>query len=445
MFQKTSTLFLLIISSLFILIQSKVEYDPNKFLSKKQTSNPKTTPDLVSFEEEAKVINIKCLFSKNYNFYSLQALQDKKKDYEYKNENSSYTFIYNFCQNTKTNSESTLIRKDENGTIVKLAGSIDGEGDDKNQWLEMGDSDNKEGISIALVTGETCKESPESKYSANIRVLCDTDVDSMSDIKITQGEHPCVYTLEFKSRYGCPLGSSYLLLKLLKDYKYIFMVVMIIMGIFLCFFGFKYIEPTIIVLCGVVGCYFLTSLLLSLFPDFITTELWLFVCLLVCGILGCIIGYFTKGEVSFYIILCGAFLGYSVATFFYQIIQNYVEWNPQILFYVCIGICVVAGGAIGYFFHDPILILSLSVFGGYLVMRAVSLVAGNYLDEGMTIDLIKNKEWEQLKEMRNSWIYAYLGTWLALTIAGTIVQCRYHRKEKEHKHGVKAKHDKNKQ
>ena len=78
-------------------------------------------------------------------------------------------------------------------------------------------------------------------------------------------------------------------------------------------------------------------------------------------------------------------------------------------------------------------------------MRAVSLVAGNYLDEGMTIDLIKNKEWEQLKEMRNSWIYAYLGTWLALTIAGTIVQCRYHRKEKEHKHGVKAKHDKNKQ
>ena len=35
--------------------------------------------------------------------------------------------------------------------MVKLAGSIDGEGDDKNQWLEMGDSDNNEGISIALV------------------------------------------------------------------------------------------------------------------------------------------------------------------------------------------------------------------------------------------------------------------------------------------------------
>ena len=212
----------------------------------------------------------------------------------------------------------------------------------------------------------------------------------------------------FKSRYGCPLGSSYLLIKLLEDYKYPFMVVMIIMGVFLCFFGFKYIAPTIIVLCGIVGCYFLTALLLSLFPDFITSELWLFVCLLVCGILGCIIGYFTKDQVNFYVILCGAFLGYSVATFFYQIVQTYVEWNPEVLFYVCIGICVVTGGAIGYYFTEPILILSLSVFGGYLVMRAVSLVAGNYLDEGMTIDLIKNKEWEQLNELRNGWIYAYL-------------------------------------
>ena len=227
MFQKITTISLLIILTLLISIQSKEEFNPNKFLSKKQTPNPKTTPDLVSFEEEAKVINIKCLFSKNYNFYSLQALQDKEKDYEYKNKNDSYTYIYNFCRNTKANSGSTLIRKDANGTMVKLAGSIDGEGDDKNQWLEMGDSDNNEGISIALVKGETCKENPESKYNANIRVLCDSDVDTMSDIKITQGDHPCVYTLEFKSRYGCPLGSSYLLLKLMEDYKYIFMVVII--------------------------------------------------------------------------------------------------------------------------------------------------------------------------------------------------------------------------
>lgn len=438
MFQKSIILLFLILTTLFISIQSKEE-NSHKFLSKTQ----KSTPDLISFEEEAKVINIKCLFSKNYNFYSLQSLQNKEKDYEYKQPNSSYTFFYNFCQNTKTVDTSTIVRKNEDGKMVKLAGSIDGEGEDKNQWMEMGDSEKKEGISISLTKGDTCLENPESKYSTSIIVHCDSEVDEIGDLKIIQGNFPCVYTMEFKSRYGCPLGSSYLLIKLLEDYKYIFMVVMLILGIFLCFFGLRYISPTIIVLCGIVGCYLLTALILSLFPDFISSETWLFVCLLVCCILGCIIGYFTKDQVNFYVILCGAFLGYSVATFFYQIVQTYVSWDPQILFYVCIGICVVAGGAIGYFLTDTILILSLSVFGGYLVMRAVSLVAGNYLDEGMTIDLIKNQEWEQLKELRSSWIYAYLGTWLALAIAGTIVQCKYHKEQKQKQQGISTKKMKN--
>ena len=125
----------LILLSFLLLIQSKEEHH-EKFLGRSPHPNPNinqnTFPDLISFEEEAKIINIKCLFSKNYNFYSLQSLQDKEKDYEYKKENDSYTFIYNFCQNTKTNSSSTLLRKDSEGNIVKLAGSIDGEGRNRN-------------------------------------------------------------------------------------------------------------------------------------------------------------------------------------------------------------------------------------------------------------------------------------------------------------------------
>jgi len=69
-------------------------------------------------------------------------------------------------------------------------------------------------------------------------------------------------------------------------------------------------------------------------------------------------------------------------------------------------------------------------------MRGATLVLGNYLDEGMAIDLIKNKEWEQLKELRSPWIYGYLGAWLLLGIVGTIIQCRYHRKDKNQKQGI---------
>ena len=51
----------------------------------------------------------------------------------------------------------------------------------------------------------------------------------------------------------------------------------------------------------------------------------------------------------------------------------------------------------------------------------------------MTIDLIKNQEWDQLKEMRNSWIYAYLGTWAILTVVGIYYQCKNNGKKKTNK------------
>ena len=443
MYQKSFILKLSLFFFLIVLIHSKEEYS-SKFLSK-----PKIKDDLhlqiksqnyFSFQEEAKVVNIKCLFSKNFNFYSLQALQDKEKDYELKHGN--YTYIYNFCQNTKANSESTLIRIDSDGAQVKLAGNIDGEGNDKNNWIEISNGDKKDGIGITLTKGDTCKENPEAKYAANIIVHCDSDADNIKDIKLIEGDYSCVYTLEFKSKYGCPLGSSYLLLKLMEKYNYYFMVVMVLLGLFLCFVGKKYIAPTIIILCGLIACYALTALVLSIFPNFIKTELYLFICLLVCLIIGLIIGYFTRDMEKFYIVVAGGFLGYSLATFLYQIVQNYINWDPQILYYICIGVCVLVGAGIGFWLAIPILILGLSVFGGYLAMRGVSLVAGNYLDEGLVIDLIKNKEWEQLKEMRTPWVYAYLGSWAALAAIGTIVQCYYYKKEngqqsaphKHHKH-----------
>ena len=436
MYQKSLILTFLLVFVLITLINSKEEFS-SKFLPKsKNDPLPYLFGSLnyTSFQEEVKIINIKCLFSKNFNFYSLQSLQDTEKDYEIKKGN--YTFIYNFCQNTKVNSESTFIRKDADGNQVKLAGNIDGEGNDKNNWLEISNGNTKDGVSITLVKGETCKENPNAKYASNFIVHCDADADTIKDVKIIEGNYSCVYTLEFKSKYGCPLGSLYLLLQLMEKYNYYFMVVMVIVGIFLCFVGKKYIAPTIIILCGLVACYALTALVLSLFPNFIKTELWLFVCILVCLIIGLIIGYFTRDMVRFYIVLAGGFLGFSVATFLYQIVQTYVNWNPTILYYVCIGVCVLIGGGIGFWLADPILILGLSVFGGYLAMRGVSLVAGNYLDEGLVIDLIKNKEWEQLKQMRSPWVYAYLGSWAVLAVAGTIVQCYYHKKEKERLGGL---------
>ena len=104
MFQKPLILTLFLFFLFIELVHSEEEL-PKKILPKTPIEKNAPQPflhlnqDYSSFEEEAKVINVKCLFSKNYNFYSLQALQDKEKDYELKQ--GEYTYIYNFAKTQK--------------------------------------------------------------------------------------------------------------------------------------------------------------------------------------------------------------------------------------------------------------------------------------------------------------------------------------------------------
>ena len=413
-----------------------------KFLSKFGIVNPvfnpiffiSEAPKMKSFaSDNTKLINIKCLYSKNYNMYSLQALQKKNEDYKIAVPGEDATIKFNFCQNTLVDNTSTVIKVEGNET-VRLAGSIEGEGEDKNVWTEMGEEGNPTGISISLVSGDQCNG--DEKHQTQLEITCDSEVDDenfLETIKYENINNTCLHKITMRSLYGCSLRSSYLFIKLLNDYKLVFCILFVIVGIIFCFFGKRYMKYLIMIICGFIGCYAITAAILNFFPNFITTELWLLVCLLVCFILGCILGWFLKDEIKFSVLITGAFLGYSCATFVYQIVQNYVEFDPQILYYACVGVCIVVGALLGWFLTDPILIIGTSVFGGYLAMRGVSLVAGNYLDEGYIIDLIKNKEWEQLKEIRDGWTYAYLGSWVILAIAGIFIQCKNNKKTKSNK------------
>ena len=389
-------------------------FNPISFLSEQRK--------MISLLSEPNVINIKCLYSKDYNIYSLQALQNKDADYNTEDEEGN-PILFNFCQNTVTGEdlESTVV-KQVNDTLIRLAGSIDGDGEEKNKWSEYGGDTDDKGIQIELTQGDECKDG--AHYQTIIKIKCNPDIDKIDDIKFEFSDTgDCTYMLYFESLYGCTLGSSYLFLKLLNDYNIVFCIIFVIIGVMLCFMGNKFLKVAIIITSGLIGCYCITAGVLYLFPDFIVSEISLIVCLLVCFILGCIVGFFLKNEVKPTVVILGGFLGYSLVTFVYQIVQTYIEYDPQILYYACLIGCILFGAVLGYCLSDPILIIGTAVFGGYLAMRGVSLVAKNYLDEALVIDLIKNKEWEELKELRSGWIYAYLGIWGLLAVVGIIVQC----------------------
>ena len=73
-------------------------------------------------------------------------------------------------------------------------------------------------------------------------------------------------------------------------------------------------------------------------------------------------------------------MGYGMAEFAYQFVQGFIEWNPQYVYYGTIGVCVLAGVLLGLCVLHTVMIIGTSVIGGYIAMRGVTLIFGNYID-----------------------------------------------------------------
>ena len=206
-------------------------------------------------------------------------------------------------------------------------------------------------------------------------------------------------------------------------YFYIFSAVFILVGLFLCCFGKKFEKITIVLVIGVFVSYFITLIVLNFIPSIINTEKRLWILLGGAFLVGGFIGFLLRAKLTAFTCLLGCSAGYTIGEFVYQFVQSFIDWNPQYLYYITIGVCCVAGIILGLVLLKAIMIISTSILGGYIAMRGVTIIFGNYIDEGQFVDLIKNGEYEQLEKLRNGWVYAYLGLWVFLSLFGVYYQC----------------------
>ena len=75
-------------------------------------------------------------------------------------------------------------------------------------------------------------------------------------------------------------------------------------------------------------------------------------------------------------------------------------------------------------------------------MRGVTFIFDNYMELAEFADLVKSGEYEQLKDIKNGWVYAYLGLWLVITIGGIYYQCYGYKKSKKEESEKDDKKDK---
>ena len=404
--------------------------DPPKDKEEEQEEEP-----TIELPDDKSKVNVKCTWVNNYNVYSLEKIQ-KKKNGDYEKNVDSGKIIFNFCQNTNTKNDlKSSVLWVKNNSYIEIAGSIDGSSNSKNIWSELKDEKDTKGILISLAQGAQCKE--DKNHTTFLKIICDDDVNKEEFLTKMEtsgfSEGNCVHIITFRSRQGCALTDFYLLKRVFNKCWYIFGFVFMGIGGFLCFYGHVLLWFTNVLVTSLFCCFVINMLVLKIFPSLIKTELSLWILIIVSLLIGVGVGIIIKKlkKKKTFAAMLGASMGYTLAIFLYQIIQSLILWNPQVIYYIIIVIFIVGGAIYGYFCKNSALILGTVVLGGYIAMRGVITIFGQFIDEGQFVDLIKTGETEQLKEIRNGWTFLYLGLWLLLMVGGVAIQCRVYKKNKE--------------
>lgn len=393
--------------------------------------------DPINLGDGTKLINIKCLYVNKFRVFTLQSLQ--KEEGDYKKSINNGTLFFNFCQDTNekingSQSVSTMFYKKGN-KITRLSGTIDPNenSNDKNSWELIESNDEIKGVKISYTMGDKC-ESGTGNHQTILKVLCNSTKTDFKEDDLDLKEfdiNGCKHTLTFYSSTGCKVNGFHLLNQLIDEYKILFTILFCIIGLFLCFSGAKRFKITAIIISGIACSVIFSVIFLGIGSKIINTEKKLWILLGVTFVAGLVIGAILIKCLKVIVFLLGATLGYMLGNFVYQIIQQFVNFNPEVMYYVVIGLCAVICGVIGLWFLKVIVVLSTSIFGAYLFAQGLSFVIGHWPDIQVIIDLLKNREFEQLKQTRDAWLFGYLGGWALLSVIGIFVQFHRNKSRKD--------------
>merc|ERR1712032_540311 len=415
----------------------------SKFL--KRTLNIKSDSLLELTEiQKSKAIEAFCFLNSNGTVYDLNPLHNKTKDYTSKDK--KYTMHYNFCQKAHTQCKeknttalAVLVENENPSNCYSLGGSKS----TMSKWSFKEDTKtNTTSLELTLSQGDPCLVDPTRNFETKFEIICDEKATApIIDQSTSFNSSSCTNKIKINSKEACPNFSLYSMFNTIVTNKYIFGPLLIILGIFLCFMGIAFYDALALISGVLLVSFVVLFLILSNINVTLSTiAFWITLSLVLIS--GIIVGYlFIKYELKWIVDLAIAgFAGYLLGVFLYNFLFNQISSHPKIVYFSCIVFSIIGLEFLVLMFRRFVIILSTSFIGAYSLIRGLSLMIGGFPSEGMVVDLIEKKEWEQLKLLLTNSVYMYLIGMVICFFAGNIVQWVYFKDDKDEK----EKNDKNK-
>lgn len=165
----------------------------------------------------------------------------------------------------------------------------------------------------------------------------------------------------------------------MKDYPIVAGIPMVILGLFLCFFGHAMLSAAIFVLTALVVTVVIARTTFSVTESISATavsETATWVIALASLLIGVLVGSYMMYCIQLGVSIIAACGGFS----FGQLLSDTFNVQSNTVYWIIIATCIIAAIAASCALKDTIIIISTSFMGSYLAIRGATLLIGGYPD-----------------------------------------------------------------
>lgn len=288
---------------------------------------------------------------------------------------------------------------------------------------EAGDNSTK-GFTLTYKSTEPCTADKSKKFSFKINAVCSKESTVLNTVEFTDGT--CEAQITKLGAENCKAYSVDFFPKFIDAISPYLGFILIVLGGGLAFAGAKLIllAFTILVSVAVSGGLFMMSY--NLFIPTKSSEGVYGVVLLICVVIGGVLGYlskkFAKAWATTLLATWVGFVAMSLLVKIAGIYNNYAVLGLSIL-------GAVAGGFLGKKLDKHIKSFGTAFIGAYLLIRGIGTFAGGYPSES---ELAKQAQDGEVAKY-NPMVWAYFAGFIFFAVAGAFVQLKYLKAEEEDK------------
>lgn len=202
----------------------------------------------------------------------------------------------------------------------------------------------------------------------------------------------------------------------------IILLVMLLLGIMYCFWGYKYLKVFMFIFAFFIGAYYSYTLIGTYVPN---VENWLWLISIIIGVIFALLAFFF---VKFALFVAGGLIGLMV----YDLLRSsfpgtFAGMEPLVLFLIGLGLFILLG-AITMASKRFFVILFSAAYGAYTIITTVGIIIGMFFNTSIlsTVTLSNFREtFDAVSVFNQSPTWMLIVPIIVFAIAGVVAQFKF--------------------